>query len=535
MTLLLLGGLLACQGDKPASDSAAPDGKAGAVPVAVQPDEEANHAPAFVLLAELGADGHATVGGTVMGELWVDLDEVDDERWPFRYQVLDASSQVLFERTVPGPIQVVDYLGHYSEATDYEILAVFPFLGDFPLLVPLLDGGVRVRLQTRAEDGSYVNVGSYNIADAADDDQGLSDAVVGATMLWDSGPSENRLDLVLIPDGYTAEQQDQWAEDADRVVDAFLAQEPFSTFSPYINIHRVDALSAESGASFDCTDECRVRDTAFGTIFPMNWVNALIGTDFDTRAVFQMYQWEVARAVSVVPWDAVLVVSNSQKYGGMSVHYATVTNAESTWANTSVHELGHGIGLLGDEYQSDDCIVGRTASLPPNITDDGADPPWGVWIEDGTPLPTPSTSEYADVVGAFEGAYNCDDLYRPARTCLMKNSDGGPFCSVCAEQVARRIFRFADPADALDWSQDEDGLSLTVDAPLEGLSLEVRSGDALLASGSADETLLVPTSALRGRAGEQLTVTVSVETAYVREQDGELSQSWQILLQDPPG
>ena len=77
MTLLLLGGLLACQGDKPAPDSATPD---EALPIAFKPAEGANHAPAFVLLAELGADGYATIGGTIEGELWVDLDETDDGR-----------------------------------------------------------------------------------------------------------------------------------------------------------------------------------------------------------------------------------------------------------------------------------------------------------------------------------------------------------------------------------------------------------------------------------------------------------------------
>lgn len=528
MHLLWLAGLLACQDDKATPETGEP---LGPVPVVSEIEGQGESAPAFVLLAELGADGYATIGGTVQGELWVDLDPTVDQRWPFRYQVLDASDQVLFERTVPGPIQVRDYLGHYSEETDYDILAVFPFLGDFPLLVPMLEGADRVRLQTRDTSGTFVNIGSYDLANAAADDQGVSEAVTGSTLLWDAGPSENRLDLVLIPDGYTAEDQDQWAEDADKVMDAFLAQEPFATFSPYINIHRVDALSAESGASFDCTDECRMRDTAFGTIFPMNWVNALLGTEYDTRAVFQMYQWEVARAVSATPWDVVLVVSNSQKYGGMSVHYATVTTAEATWSGTSVHELGHALGLLGDEYTTDDCILGETATLPPNITDQGEAPPWSVWIEDDTPLPTPSTAEYNDVVGAFEGAYNCDDLYRPQRTCLMKDSDGGPFCPVCAEQAARRIFRFADPADSFAWSQDDDGLALTVEAPLAGLSLSASVGDEVLASGSADETLIVPSEALAGRGGQTLNVTVSIQTDFVREDEGELSESWSFALE----
>ena len=41
--------------------------------------------------------------------------------------------------------------------------------------------------------------------------------------------------------------------------------------------------------------------------------------------------------------------------------------------------------------------------------------------------------------------------------------------------------------------------------------------------------------ALLGRGGETLTVTVSVETPYVREDDGALSETWRILLKAPPG
>ena len=100
---------------------------------------------------------------------------------------------------------------------------------------------------------------------------------------------------------------------------------PFSAYEDYINVHRVDVVSAESGASYDCIDECRLRDTAFGTIFPIEVVNRLSGSDYNARAVFQLEQWEVFRAASVVPFDAIQVISNTERYGGMAIHVATVT------------------------------------------------------------------------------------------------------------------------------------------------------------------------------------------------------------------
>lgn len=522
----LLGLLLGCgdagqDGSKNPGESASPQG-GGALREVTAP----HSAPGVLLLAELGADGYASVGGTVMGEVWVDLDAPEDETWAFRYQVLDARDALLYERTQRGPIMVRDFLGYYGDETGYDILAVFPLLGRFPIAVPLLDGADRVRLQLRGEDGAFTNIGSYDLADAATDDQGTSESVVGSETLYESGPSENRLDLVLVGDGYTEDQLEDWREDAEVVADALLSTEPLSSLSDYVNLHRVDAVSAESGASYDCIDECRMRDTAFGTVFPLNWINDLIGTDYDARAMFQLDQWEVARAVSVVPWDAVIVVSNSARTGGMAVHYASVTTGYDSFGTTAVHELGHALGGLGDEYRSDACIEGET--LPPNIAADPDALPWSHWVDDGTPLPTPDTRDYNDVVGAFEGAYNCDHLYRPMRTCLMEDSDEGVFCPVCAEQMFRRVLGFADPVDGFSWSQDASGASFHFEGPRD-LGVEIQLGEEIVVSGSTAETLTVPAEALI--VGETLTVRAAIETEVVREDEGELTQVWRFEVE----
>lgn len=534
----LLALLIACQ--HPGSDKETPEetGETGEtaspaddrVPTLVAADPEPHRAPGALLLVELSADDFATVDGTVAGDFEVDLDAVGDDTWAFRVQVLDAGDDVLYEHTLRGPVQVRDFLQYYSDETGYDILDVFPLLGHFPVMVPLLDDGVRARFQLRGDDGTFKNVGSYNLADVDADDEGLSDSVVGSETLVDNGDPDNRLDIVLIDDGYTADQLDQWASDADEITSKILSKEPFASLAPYIDIRRVDAVSEESGASYDCVDECRARDTAFGTVFPLNWVNTLLGTDYDTRAVFQLQQWEVARAVSAVPWDAVVVVSNTATDGGLSVHYATVTRGLPFLGVTTVHELGHSVGYLGDEYMGDDCILND--QLPVNVTDDPESPPWSDWIEDGTPLPTPETRAYADTVGAFQGAMSCTNLYRPTQTCLMEDSDQGDYCPVCAEQMVRSIMSFVDPADSMDWSQDDSGASFTIDAPMT-LTVEVRAGDDLLWSGTSDETALISSEDLAGRVGQTLTVTATLASDMVIDDQGTLSETWSFDLADP--
>jgi hypothetical protein len=184
-------------------------------------------------------------------------------------------------------------------------------------------------------------------------------------------------------------------------------------------------------------------------LFPLEAVNRLTGSTYDARAIVQTEQHEVARAVSVVPWDVVIVVVNTERFGGMAVHWATVTTADrnDVWEDTAVHEFGHALGLLGDEYVFDACIRSDALGLPPNISEDPTDPPWQAWVETSTPLPTAPLGSNRDVVGAFRGAYNCDDLYRPMIDCKMRESALGPFCPVCTEALIRRLARFTDPID----------------------------------------------------------------------------------------
>jgi IgA Peptidase M64 len=158
----------------------------------------------------------------------------------------------------------------------------------------------------------------------------------------------------------------------------------------------------------------------------------------------------VVEALAHVPWDAVVVLVNSDKFGGMAVHHASVTRGVGDIGPTAVHELGHSFGLLGDEYVVDACVRTPAFPLPENVTDQPQDPPWAPFVDPGAPLPTEPGDGVE--VGAFAGAWNCDDLYRPSEVCRM-NEGHGPFCAACAELVTRRLLRFDDPAGEV-WLED---------------------------------------------------------------------------------
>lgn len=487
-----------------------------------------HRAPGVALLATLGADNRISVGGTVQAELWVDTDTVEDERYAFRYRILDAAHQPIYARSTSGPVIVRDFLEHYGEQTGYSILELFPLLGTFAVTVPLLEAGATVEFQIRdgaGEDGvgHYQTLGEYDLGKIIVDDLGV--AVAAVDILHAGGPSENALDLVIVPDGYQQDELSQFAVDAALVADALLATSPLAEYPEMLNLYRIDVPSTESGASYDCQGTCEMRDTAFDSFFPLELVNRVIGANLRTTAVFQLDQWEVARAASNVPWDLVLVIVNTEHEGGFAVHYSTVTRSMSNLGTIAGHELFHVLGQLGDEYNSDECIRSESLGLPDNITDSPASPPWGHWISDETPLPTPSDDEYGDVVGAFESAYNCDDLYRPQQACLMRGSSTIPeLCSVCEELVTRRIFRYADAATGAASAASENGayhFEITVvhpDASVEWiLDGEVFATGTTLELGPID----VPagTHTLSGRA--------TLDSAFVLEDQGDLSNQWE--------
>lgn len=476
---------------------------------------DAGAAPATMLLLHLSEEG-VTVDEALAGPLWVDRDAVRGPDEAFRTQVLDASGAELFRRDTPTPALVRDFLAHYSGMAGVDILSLLPDLGAFHVLVPQLEDAATVVFSMRGGDGAYEEVGRWDPARAPSAAAPPPEVVAGSATLYESGPPEAMLDITLIGDGYTAEQQGLWEAHADALAARLRSAPPLDVFAGRINIHRVDAVSAESGASYDCIGECRFRETAFRSVFAVNFINAISGTDYRSSTLFQLGQHELDRALAVVPTDLAIVVVHSEKSGGMSIHHAAASTGGETWTETGVHELGHLLGLLGDEYTADECIRSASMGLPRNIAADPSAPPWGHWIEEGTPLPTPADAAYDDVVGAFPSAYNCPELYRPAHTCRMKSSSTAEFCPVCAEQLVLQITRYTDLV-AVAVSPSAGGDALTIDTL--GLARVVRSstdGERFTPVEEGDGPLITDE--------DELFIEVELSTPLVRAPGGLLTE-----------
>jgi hypothetical protein len=117
------------------------------------------------------------------------------------------------------------------------------------------------------------------------------------------------------------------------------------------------------------------------------------------------------------------------------------------FAGIITHELGHKMGGLADEYEcyvcdgsDDDRTYGGAAPSAVNLTTETVRTqiPWSTLILPSTPLPTTVDSP-AGVTGLWEGGgYFAHGIFRPQRTCHMRESGPG-FCSVCNAHMSREL------------------------------------------------------------------------------------------------
>gem|GEM_PF-1210534 len=268
------------------------------------------------------------------------------------------------------------------------------------------------------------------------------------TTIRDNGDPANRVDFVILGDGYTASELTKYANDVENAVNGFFNQEPFKEYQNYFNVHRVDVISNESGADHPPIYKNTAFDATYnGRIFYVSTskVNTVL-----------------SNSVNPDQRDIILVIVNDATYGGSGGSIA-VASTHSASIELVLHEVGHSFGLLADEYNSGGVnCPGTVEPSQPNVTletnrdvikwNHGGGPPTG-WIDPATPVPTLSTSN--GIPGLYEGAYYCSlGVYRPTYNSKMRNLNR-PFEQINEEQLVKRVYNWASPMDSSSPSESE--------------------------------------------------------------------------------
>ena len=276
-----------------------------------------------------------------------------------------------------------------------------------------------------------IKVGDMNIYPGSTPHEGI-DIHIG-------GDIAHSLDIVLLPDGFTADEKEKFIESCNMWRDALFSYSPFTQNKHRINIRAVWAPSQESGISNPGTGE---------------WHNSLLGVRFYTfnSERYQMTEhFQTVRDVaSSVPYEGIFILTNSDKYGGGGIYNFYGLGSAGKTGRTGevyVHEFGHSLMGLGDEYIE----IGNTVSA---LYPEGVEPweanltrfvnfngKWEKMIAKETPIPTPHTegsTEKEWKIGAYEGGgYLEKGVFRGWPECMMKALTD--FCPICQEAIIRYL------------------------------------------------------------------------------------------------
>jgi len=266
-----------------------------------------------------------------------------------------------------------------------------------------------------------------------------------------NGPASNRLCLVFLSEGYTSAQTGQFLNDCTNAMNAYFGggaytgEEPFVEYSNYFNVYAVFTNSAQSGSDHPATSTTRA--TAFNSTYDAIYDYVItIPAGPTGQGLVDGFMTNSSTPWSTGRYKLPVMLVNEPFTPGGSGGATAIASTAGNFQGILVHESGHVIAGLGDEYPSEASGFDfSTLPAEPNTTTNTsyAAIPWKVWIDtNSTPIPTPEDPEYFNNIGLFAGAhYNPTNWYRPKLNCRMRSvSTGIPFCEVCREALVKTFY-----------------------------------------------------------------------------------------------
>ena len=403
---------------------------------------------------------------------WID----DTNLGPYRFQVFDsATKRLIYSRgfaSIFGEWQETDEAKQLQRGFHESVR------------FPAPSAPVRVVIQSRGSANEFHDVWSVMVDPS---DPGIDRGAPRKLNVWAvmrNGVPRDKVDLLLLGDGYAAAEMDKWHRDARRTTEQLFAVSPFKEHRQDFNVWAIDTPAEESGVS-------RPSDSIYRHS-PLGAAYDAFGSE---RYVLTFENKRLREIAAAAPYEFIEIVVNGRKYGGGGIFnlYATVAADNAFTPYVFVHEFGHHFAGLADEYYTSDVAYASDAKRPepwaPNATADPHASKWSRLLSPGINLPTPwpkqefeeteqsiqkrrrqiraghrpeeemerlfaeertlatkllGSGPNAGKVGAFEGAlYESGGYYRPQQDCIMFTRDEVGFCTVCRHAIERIIKLYA--------------------------------------------------------------------------------------------
>ena len=395
----------------------------------------------------------------------------DTNRGKYFFEVIDA--------TTGQPIYSRGFASIYGEwettAEAQKIKRTFSESFRFPAI----EKPARISLKKRDPKNTFKEIWTLTI-DPADKFvvKGVRTPAGPLLKIHEAGDPANKLDLLILGDGYTMAERAKFERDARRLTTVLFTTSPFKERQRDINVWGLSPAAPESGISRPSTGIH--RRSPVGATYDA----------FDSERYILTFENRTFRDIAAnSPYDVVEIITNTETYGGGGIFNLFSTAAASNlWAPyLFIHEFGHHIAGLADEYYTSDVAylppTDRVEPWEPNVTAllDPGNLKWKDLVTPGTPVPTPwpktefetyvrgiqerrrkiradnrpesemdalfkeemahdhpllNTGPHAGKIGAFEGAnYEARGYFRPQTDCIMFTRDEVPFCAVCRRAI----------------------------------------------------------------------------------------------------
>lgn len=241
--------------------------------------------------------------------------------------------------------------------------------------------------------------------------------------LMKNGGPEECIDVVIVAEGYTEAEVEQFYLDARTAMEAILGHKPFDRYKGSFNFVAVALPSQDSGVSVPGSGE---------------WKNTALKAHFNTfymdRYLTTLRLKNLHDSLSGIPYEHIVILANTDTYGGGGIYnsYTLTTAGHPAFKPVVVHEFGHSFAGLADEYFYDDMFVEyyypETEPWEQNITTmKDFDAKWKDMLDAGK-------------AELLEGAgYQSKGVWRGAQDCRMHTNTADAFCPVCQRAISRLI------------------------------------------------------------------------------------------------
>jgi len=207
------------------------------------------------------------------------------------------------------------------------------------------------------------------------------------------GDPAGKVDIVVLGEGYTAQDMPKFRQDAQRFGQALWKTESFAARKADFNIRGVETPAPTSGIHHPHQD-IHVRSAL-----------SVRGGAFDSQRYALGFDNKTIRdAASAVPYDFTVILMNDKVYGGGGIYqlYLTAAAGNAFADYVFVHEFGHHLACLADEYYTSSVAY----ELPDTLTEpyelnvtihtERSKIKWAELIDQRTPVPTPWGKEVFD-------------------------------------------------------------------------------------------------------------------------------------------